>query len=55
MDYQEAYYRYEDNKLIGVLVLTDYRLIFRFKDSDVLQRLNLSQEFFKIPYFQINK
>lgn len=55
IDYEEAYYKIEDMNLIGIVVLTDYRLLFKFKDEDLQKKMNLHEDYFKIPLFQITK
>ena len=52
--YEKASYK-EDLNLIGLLILTKYRLIFKFEDPQQLSKLELSDNYFKIPLFQIAK
>ena len=54
-DIAQASYQNPDQSLIGVLVLTDFRLIFRFKDENLEKQLNMSAEYFKLPLFHILK
>lgn len=53
IDYDEVYFRSEDNNLIGLLVMTDFRLFFKFKDTSMHRKLNLSEEYFCTPLFGI--
>ena len=54
-DVAQASYQNPDQSLIGVLVLTDFRLVFRFKDENLEKQLNMSAEYFKLPLFHILK
>jgi hypothetical protein len=55
IDYSEAYFRCEDMNLIGILVMTDYKLMFKFKDENLHHKLNMPIEYFNIPLFGIAK
>ena len=54
-DIAQASYQNPDQSLIGVLVLTDYRLIFRFKNENLEKQFNMSADYFKLPLFHILK
>jgi hypothetical protein len=55
IDYDEAYYRNEDLSLLGVMAMTDYRIIFKFKDDSLMEKLNLPDDYFKLPFYLISK
>lgn len=55
IDYDEAYYRSEDNNFVGIIVMTDYRLMFKFRDESIQQKMNMSEEHFIIPFAHIQK
>lgn len=55
IDFEEAFYKREEINLIGAIVMTDYRLIFKFKDNNLQEKLNYEDNYFKIPLFQIAK
>ena len=56
--YEKASYRSEDIYTIGILILTRYRLVFKFQDEKRKEKMNYNEEDFSIPLFlikQINK
>jgi len=55
IDYDEAYYKREEASLTGIIVLTDYRLMFKFRDEDIQDKMNFHKDYFKIPLFHISK
>ena len=50
-----ASYQTEDPFRKGVLILTKFRLIFKFENPNQLKNLQLKESYFIIPLFQINK
>lgn len=56
-EYQKASFNKYDNTLIGILGLTNGRLIFRFDNEDnyLKMKLNFHPNYFYIPLFQIEK
>ena len=54
-DVAKAAYKNPEQSLQGVLVLTDFRLVFKFKDENVEKKFNISDNYFKIPLFHILK
>lgn len=55
IDYDGAYFRSEEINFIGTLVMTDFRLLFKFKDETLLEKMNFNEHYFKIPFFHITK
>lgn len=55
VNYEKASFRNEDLNSIGVLILTKYRLIFKFQDPTQLIKLKLNDDYFKIQLFKIAK
>ncbi len=55
IDYDEAYFKNEDLTLLGIMAMTDYRIIFKFKDETLLDKLNLQEDYFKLPFYLISK
>lgn len=55
IDYDEAFYKNEDISLMGVLVMTEFRLLFKFKDESLMEKLNLEEDYFKLPLYMIGK
>lgn len=53
IDFDEAYYRVEDMNSFGVLALTDFRLIFKYRAPSNMTKFH--EEYFKIPLFHIAK
>lgn len=51
--FEKASYKSEDPFSMGVLVLTKFRLIFKFEDPQQQKKLNLPQNYFTIPLFSI--
>ena len=43
-----------DKRYLGVLVLTNFRLIFQIENKDNLKS-NYSEDYFKLPLFSISK
>ena len=54
-DLTKASYKEPDKNLVGVLVLTDFRIIFKFQDERNEKKCNFSEDYFKIPIFNIQK
>ncbi|MCQ2820856.1 MAG: hypothetical protein MJ252_26660, partial [archaeon] len=55
IDLMRASYNEADKTKIGVLVLTDFRLMFKFQNDDNQTNGNFPEDFFKIPLFNIVK
>jgi myotubularin-related protein 1/2 len=55
IDYDEAYYRFEDANLIGTIVMTDFRVLFKFKEESLMEKLNFDLDNFKIPFYSVAK
>lgn len=55
LDNEETYYKIEDYNRIGMIVLTDYRVLFKFKDKSMHTKLGLFVEYFSFPLFHILK
>ena len=53
-DFSKATLNVPDKKYIGILVLTDFRLIFKMENEKYLNN-NYSEDYFKIPLFLISK
>lgn len=53
--YEKASFRNDDLYSLGVLILTKYRLIFKFQDANQLNKLKLHDDYFKIQLFKIAK
>ena len=53
-DISKATLNEPDTRYMGVLVLTDFRLIFKMEDEKYLN-YNYSEDYFKIPLFMISK
>ena len=51
--YEEASYNSEDPFSRGLLILTKFRIIYKFQDQQQLKKLKLSDNFFNIPLFYI--
>src|SRR4051812_25121913 len=51
----EAFYKSEDPNLKGILVITDFRIAFKFYFDNMIDRLGYSQDYFNLPLFTINK
>ena len=54
-DLTQASFKTPDRNLIGVFVLTDFRLIFKFQDERNEKKFNFADDYFKIPVFNIVK
>lgn len=35
--------------------MTDYKMMFKFKDEYMFKKLNYHEDYFKLPFFQIAK
>jgi hypothetical protein len=55
IDFDEVYYRSEDNNFLGLLIVTDFMLYFKFKDLSIHHKTGLSEEYFRINLFNIQK
>lgn len=55
IDYDEVYFRSEDSNMVGLLVMTDFRLIFKFKDTSMHKKMNLNENYFCTTLFNIGK
>ena len=53
-DFSKATLNVPDKKYIGILVLTDFRLIYKMENENYLNN-NYSEDYFKIPLFLISK
>ena len=53
-DLTKAAFMYPEKKYQGVLVLTDFRLIFQIEKEESLT-YNYSDDYFKFPLFSISK
>ena len=53
-DITKASYLNPDKSLMGILVLTDFRLIFKFENEDNI-KIPFSEDYFKMPLFNIIK
>ena len=51
--YEEASYNSEDPFSRGLLILTKFRIIYKFQDPQQLKKLKLSDNYFSIPLFYI--
>jgi hypothetical protein len=51
----EAFYKSEDPNLKGILIITDFRIAFKFYFDTIIDRLGYGQDYFNIPLFCINK
>ena len=53
-DFTKASYMYPEKRYMGILVLTDFRLIFQIENESNLT-YNYSEDYFKFPLFSIAK
>ena len=44
-----------ESSTIGIILLTQYRLVFKFLNEDMERKMNFSKDFFKVPYILITK
>ena len=53
-DFTKASFMYPEKRYMGILVLTDFRLIFQIENENNLT-YNYSEDYFKFPLFSISK
>lgn len=53
--YEKVSYRYDDMNSLGILVLTKFRVIFKFQEPKNLEKFQVNDDSFKLPLFSIEK